>query len=178
MTPDHKPSGFKARVVHILRGSVAIVAAIWLFVEDWLWDGLLAITAWLGQLPPVRWVESQIARLPPYAALVAFVIPVIALLPFKLAAFWLIAKGQAVLGAAVFIVAKVIGTALLARIFSLTKPALLTIGWFARTYAAFSKWKIRVYAYVKALPVYQAIHAWKQRIRDEIKRRWARWKKS
>jgi hypothetical protein len=172
--PASRPGLFS----RILRGGLAIVAGLWLIAEEWLWDGMLAATAWLGRLPPVRWLESQIARLPPYPALVAFAIPAIVLFPFKLIAFWLIAKGQAMLGAAVFVVAKIVGTALLARIFSLTKPALLTIGWFARAYTAFSGWKSRLYAYVKALPAYRAIRAWKQRIKTTLALAWDRWKKN
>jgi hypothetical protein len=53
-------------------------------------------------------------------------IPAAILLPFKFAAFWLIAKGHAVFGAMVFVIAKIIGTAFLARIVALTKPTLLT----------------------------------------------------
>jgi len=31
--------------------------------------------AWIGKLPGVRWCEARIAGLPPYAAMVAFLIP-------------------------------------------------------------------------------------------------------
>lgn len=163
------------------RALLAIPAAIWLFIEEWLWDAMLACTSALAKLPPIRWAESQIAKLPPYAALVAFLIPVAVLLPFKLVAFWLIAHGKSVLGTIVFIVAKIIGTAFLARIFALTKPALMTIGWFARAYTAIHAWKQRLYVYVSALPLYQAMrsqmHALKVRARGRIgqlKRWWQR----
>ena len=172
-------SGSKPGILsRIVRGGFSVVAALWLIAEEWLWDGMLAATAWLGRLALIRWLETQLTRLPPYPALVAFVIPAIVLLPFKLVAFWLIAQGQPVLGGAVFIIAKIIGTALLARIFMLTKPALLTIAWFARAYTAFYDWKRRIYAYVKALPVYQAIAAWKRRIREQLRLAWERWKKN
>jgi hypothetical protein len=152
-------------VSRLAKGLFAVLAGLWLIAEEWLWDGMLAATAWLVRLTPVRWIESRIARLPPYAALIAFAIPAIVLLPFKLAAFWLIAKHQAALGAMLFVVAKVVGTALLARIFSLTKPALLTIGWFSRAYVTFVGWKAALYGYVKSLPAYRAIVAWKRRFK-------------
>ena len=149
---------------------MAIIAAIWLFAEEWLWDGMLAAMAWLGRLPPIRWIESRIASLPPYPALLTFIIPAVVLLPFKVAAFWLIAKGQGLLGAALFIVAKVIGTALLARIFALTKPTLLSLSWFRRGYDAAIAWKAGVYDYVKSLPVYQRIQAFKVRLSTKMQR--------
>ena len=116
--------------------------------------------AWIGKLPGIRWCEARIAGLPPYAALVAFLIPAAILIPFKLLAFWLIARGHGLLGLEVFVVAKIVGTAFLARIFALTKTALLTIGWFARFHARFTAWRDRLYAYVKSLPAWRAAKAW------------------
>lgn len=154
MSPDTPPESFLGRV---FRGAIAIALALWVFLEEWVWDVMLSATTWLGKLPPIRWIEAQIQKLPAYVALIAFVIPAAILLPFKLAAFWLIAHGHAMYGLWVFVIAKVIGTAFLARIFSLTKPALLTIGWFNRAYLAVTQWKALLYAYVRALPMYQRI---------------------
>ena len=155
-----------------LRTLFTIPLAIWIFLEEWVWDSVLVFTAWLGRLPPVHWAEMQIAKLPPYAALIAFLIPAIILLPFKLAAFWLIAHGHNLYGVWVFIIAKVIGTAFLARIFALTKTALLPIGWFNRAYLAVTGWKARLYAYVRALPAYQRIRSMARELKLAIKARW------
>ena len=175
-TPDPAPAPAPGGVApwprRLLRSLITIPLALWIFLEEWVWDEMLAFMAWLGKLPPVRWAEAQIATLPPYAALIAFVIPGAILLPFKLAAVWLIAHGHGVYGLWVFIIAKVIGTAFLARIFSLTKPALLTIGWFNRAYLAITGWKNRLYAYVRALPVYQRIRETARAIKVVIKTRW------
>ena len=154
------------------RSLFTIPLAIWVFLEEWVWDEMLAFMAWLGKLPPVHWVETQIGKLPPYAALIAFIIPGAILLPFKLAAFWLIAHGHGVYGLWVFIIAKIIGTAFLARIFSLTKRALLTIGWFNRAYLAITGWKERLYAYVRALPAYQRIRESARAVKAAVKAWW------
>jgi hypothetical protein len=172
MLPESPPSFLR----RIGRALLAIPAALWLFVEEWLWDAMLALTSALSKLPPIRWVEAQIAKLPAYAALIAFLIPVVVLLPFKLAAFWLIAHGKGALGAVVFIVAKIIGTAFLARIFALTKPALMTIGWFARSYTAINAWKQRLYTYVRALPVYRAMRQRTLALKRQVKSWWLRFK--
>ncbi|MBL8511906.1 MAG: hypothetical protein JNM52_09700 [Betaproteobacteria bacterium] len=156
----------------ILNGILTILLALWIFLEEWLWDHLQAFMAWLGKLPPIHWLETQLARLPPYAALVAFLIPALVLLPFKLAAFWLIAHGHRIYGVWVFIIAKIIGTAFLARIFSLTKNALLTIGWFAKAYGAITRWKQKIYDYVRALPAWQAASTWIASLKKQIKTWW------
>ena len=162
----------KSLLRRIFRALFTIPLAVWVFLEEWIWDGMLAFMAWLGKLPPIRWAEAQIAKLPKYVALLAFVLPAAILLPFKLAAFWLIAHGHGIYGLWVFVIAKVIGTAFLARIFSLTKPTLLTIGWFNRAYLAVIGWKERLYAYVRALPVYQRIRELAREMKLAIKARW------
>ena len=150
----------KDLVAAVVRGVFTVLAALWIFLEEWIWGAMQACMAWLGKLPGIRWCEARIAALPPYAALVAFLIPAAILVPFKLLAFWLIARGHGLLGLQVFIVAKIVGTAFLARIFALTRPALLSIGWFARFHAGFTAWRDRLYAYVKALPAWRAAKAW------------------
>lgn len=161
------------KILHrLFRSLISIPLAIWIFLEEWVWDEMLAFMAWVGKLPPVHWIETQIAKLPPYAALIAFIIPGAILLPFKFVAFWLIAHGHGVYGLWVFVIAKIIGTAFLARIFSLTKPALLTIGWFNGAYLTITVWKERLYAYVRALPVYQRIRESARALKCAAKEWW------
>ncbi len=167
---DPRPE--KSLLRRVVGGAFALVVALWIFLEEWLWDLMQALMAWVGRLPPVRWCEALIARLPPRWALIAFLIPAAVLLPFKIAALWLIAHGHGVYGLWVFVVAKVIGTAILARIFALTKDALMTIGWFARGYRALVGWKERLYAYVRALPVYRRVRALAQAMREQLKAWW------
>ncbi len=178
-TADKLPRRIKRRlqrtVVARFGGAVlAVIAVIWLFLEEWVWDTMLAVMRWIGKLPPIHWLESQIAKLPPYAALVAFLIPAAVLLPFKLAAFWLIAHGHSIIGMQVFIVAKLAGTALLARIFALTKPALMSISWFARAYNAFMGWKLGLVTYVKNLNAYARALAFKNVLKEKFKQFWQR----
>lgn len=168
----NQPDPSKNLLRRILEALITVPVALWIFLEEWLWDSMLVFMAWLAQLPPVRWLESQIAQLPPYAALFAFLIPAAILLPFKLAAFWLIAHGQSLFGAIIFIIAKIIGTAFLARIFSLTKNALMTIKWFAKINFTVTAWKEWLYAYVRALPVYQHIRVWMHATKLRVKMWW------
>jgi len=162
----------KSLLRRVLGGTLAVIAALWIFLEEWLWDAMHACMAWLGKLPPVHWCENLIASLPPRVALIAFLIPAAILLPFKVAALWLIAHGHGVYGLWVFVIAKVVGTAFLARIFALTKTALLSIGWFARSYHAVIRWKERLYACVQALPAYRRAHALMQAVKRRLKIWW------
>jgi hypothetical protein len=169
MTPEPESEAPHKR---LLGGAFAVLAAIWIFLEEWVWDTMLAVMAWLSRLPPVRWLEAKVARFPPYVALACFIIPGAIMLPFKLAAFWLIAHGHGIYGLWVFVIAKVVGTAFLARILALTKPALMTIGWFAKAYNAVIGWKERLYAYVRSIPAYQRARAWMKEASAKAKLWW------
>jgi hypothetical protein len=58
-------------------------------------------------------------------------------LPVKLLALMAIAHGHAVSGVVTIVVAKLGGAAVVARLYALTLPTLLAVGWFARCHGWF-----------------------------------------
>jgi hypothetical protein len=152
-----------------------IVAALILLFEEWGWKPLSEALAWLARFPLVARLEALISRLPPYAALAVFALPTAILLPVKLVAMWLLAKGQVATATATFVAAKIASTALVARIFVLTRPSLMQIGWFARAYTWFMPWKERLFAQIRASWVWRYGRMMKRRVSLAIKRVWARW---
>jgi hypothetical protein len=152
-----------------LAAPFVFLAAIFILLEDWLWDDLARLAAAIGRLPIFHQIESLIINLPPYVALLFFGAPSLLLLPVKLLALYFMSHGQATLGLATVITAKVAGTALVARIFTLTRPQLMRIAWFARLYNWFVAFKTRIYTAIKATRIYQAGHELKLRIRQSLK---------
>src|SRR4030095_16077167 len=152
----------------LLAAPFVLIAAIVVLFEEWLWDDLQRIAAAIGRLPLFRQVESLIAGLPPYAALAMFGAPSLLLIPVKLAALYFIAHGHAMLGLMTVIAAKIAGTALVARIFVLTQPKLMRIGWFAWLYARFLAFKTRVHEAIKSTGVYKAAHRLRLRMRAAV----------
>jgi hypothetical protein len=112
--------------------------------------------------------------LPPWAALVALLLPLLVFVPAKLVAVWLIGSGRPGRGVAALIAAKVIGTAVVARNFALTRPALLQLRWFAALYARWTTWKEIWIARVRV--------SWAWRAGRELartaRRQWARWRQA
>ncbi len=155
----------------LLAAPFLLLAALIVLLEDWLWDELLWLATWLGQLPVLRQVEALIAALPAYGALAVFAAPSLLLVPVKLLALWFIAHGHASLGLLTVIVAKFVGTALVARIYTLTEPQLLRIAWFARLHERFVRFKTKVYAAIKASAAYQLIHQQKLRLKTWLRTR-------
>ena len=165
-----KMGGGLARVAkRLLAAPFVILAAVVILIEDWLWDDLARLAAAIGRLPILRSVEAFIASLPPYPALLFFATPALLLVPLKLIALFLISHGQATLGVLTIIAAKFAGTALVARIFILTRPQLLRIGWFAWVYERFTAFKVRIYTTVKSTASYQLVHERHLRIRKALR---------
>lgn len=166
----------------ILTAPLVLVAAIIILLEDWLWDDLQRLAAWFGRLPVFKQIEALVLRLPPAAALCLFIVPSLVLIPVKLLALWFISRGHALLGVGTIIAAKIAGTALVARLFKLTKPKLLTFGWFAWLYERITAFKSRIYSAIKSSVVYKTIHrlltgmrerfrAWRAQSRRSLSRR-------
>jgi hypothetical protein len=109
----------------------------------------------LGRLPVFAQLERLVRALPPYAALAVFFLPALLLLPIKILALWLIARGKAGLGVVVIIAAKLVGTAVVARLFMLTRESLMRLAWFAHWYTRWTTWKDALLAQVRASVAWQ-----------------------
>ena len=131
------------------------VAAAVVFFEQVLIAYLNTIMAALARLSWVARLEAWLVSLPPYGALVAFAGPSILILPAKLVALWLLTHDRYWTALVVLIFAKLLATAILARLYRVLRPALMTIGWFAWADTHFFHWRDRLYAFVKALPAWQ-----------------------
>lgn len=159
-----------------LAALLQVIAALVLLFEEWGWKPLSDALAWLARFPIAARLEALIGRLPPYVALFAFALPTAILLPVKLLAMWLLAQGKVATATATFIAAKIASTALVARIFVLTRPSLMRIGWFASAYNRFIPWKDHIFAEIRASWAWRYGRMVKTRVRHEIKQAWTRWK--
>jgi hypothetical protein len=140
--------------------------ALLILFEEWGWDPLQHALVRLSARLRLRWLEPRIRALPPWAALALFAVPALLLLPVKLAALWFIGGGHVVLGTLVIIAAKVLGTAIVARLYTLTQTSLLRLRWFALLHGRWLAWKARLLADVRA--------SWPWRRGRVARRRWQR----
>jgi hypothetical protein len=158
------------RLLHTLTRFLARLAAwplaLLILFEEWGWNPLQRALARLARALHLDWVEARIRELPPYAALALFIAPSILLLPVKLLALWLMHGGRVMLGTLVIVAAKIVGTAIVARLFTLTQPALMKLAWFARAYTAWVAWKEMLLAHAR--------ESWPWRWARVVRRRWRR----
>lgn len=142
-------------------------------IEEWLWESLQQAMKVLGRAPVIRQIELWIARLPPAGAALVFVLPTSLALPVKLLALHQIATGHFLRGSLVILAAKLIATALFARIYVLTQPALMQVPWFVRLRAAFLHWRDWTYAQIQSHPAWRRLHDGIVRVRAQL----AKWRR-
>ncbi|GAB3467033.1 hypothetical protein GCM10027321_33990 [Massilia terrae] len=144
--------------------------ALLLLFEDWCWDVGGRIAAAIGAWPPLRGFEAWVCRLPPYVALVAFVLPGLLLFPVKILALLAIAHGHAWSGILTLLVAKLGGAAVVARLYVLALPQLLSLAWFARLHAWFMRLKERSLAYLRTSGTWRRARRLAQDVRRRLRR--------
>ena len=162
MTRPFPRSRLFAPLVHL--------AALVLLLEEWCWDAGLRLGRALARWPALARLEARVRTLPPYAALCAFVLPGLLLFPVKVLALVAIAKGHAASGITTIVVAKLGGAAVVARLYALTLPTLLALGWFARCHGWFMDVKDRWIGHLRASAAFH--HA--GRVVRSIKLGWRR----
>jgi hypothetical protein len=147
-----------------LLALLRFLLALLVLFEEWGWRPLADLLGRLARFKPVAALEAEIGRLPPYAALFVFALPTGLLLPLKFLALLLIGSGHLVLAALLFAAAKLLATALIARLFLLTQPALMRIGWFAAGYERLMPWKEALLASVRETGLWRAARLAKARV--------------
>jgi hypothetical protein len=135
---------------------IPLAAAI-VFVEDVLLHYLGVAMAALAKWPPVARLEAWLGRLPPWAALLAFVAPSTLVLPVKLAAVWFALQGRFGLATVSIVAGKMLATALLARLYLILRPTLVKMPWFLASETWLFAWRDRLYAFMRALPAWQRV---------------------
>jgi len=155
-----------------LSFALQVVLALILLFEEWGWRPLVAALAWITRFAPLAWLERVIAGLPPYGALAVLALPTSLLFPLKLLSVYLLADGEVFAAGLLFVFAKIASTALIARLFLLTKPALMRIGWFAAAHDWIVPWKDALYAEIRTSWPWRYGRMVKTRIRLETARAW------
>jgi hypothetical protein len=115
-----------------------VLLAVIFLIEAWLWDHLEPIVARVVELIPLRafkqWLAERVDTLSPAMTLIVFIVPVIPLFPLKLVGFWLLAHEYWLSAIATILFAKIVGVAILAFVFDVTRSKLLEMRWFEALY--------------------------------------------
>ena len=126
------------RAVRRITHPLLVLLAIVFLIEAWLWRRLGPVVEALVGWIPLRAVKARLAvlirALPPAATLVVFAVPVAVLFPLKLVGLWLLAHKYWFAAGMILILAKLVGVAVTAFVFEVTRPKLLQMPWFRWVY--------------------------------------------
>ena len=114
--------------------------AIFLIIEEWLWDLVTVFGHKLIQWLNLEHFEQWLRQTGPTMALVAFSFPILIVAPINLVAFELLVNGLILQSILMEVLAKLLGTLLVARVFALTKPQLLTFSFLNIIYTTITQW--------------------------------------
>ncbi len=155
--------------VKILNPLIFIVALILIF-EEWLWTELTRFTRFISELPFLAKLEFKISMLPAYPSLILLISPFLLLLPLKFLMVFLVSNGHYFVAFVLFILEKILGTALAAHLFSLTKKNVMTIAWFQRFFDKLVNLISLAKNWIKEFPVYHSV----RRVIEKVKARYSR----
>ncbi len=146
---------------------MALLVPVLLF-EEWGWEPLARGAARLARLRLWARFEAALRTLPPWGAVLAIFLPALLLLPIKLFGLFLLGEGHAMSAVMLLLAAKLVGTAIVARLFQLVEPALMQLPWFARCYPRWKLWKDGVFERVRLSAPWRA----GRRLRSGLRRWW------
>lgn len=144
------------------------ILAVILIIEEWLWDGLSAFGHFLIGLLRLDDFERWLSQVSPNVALVAFMVPVLIVTPINLFALGLLAHGLILQGILLEIVAKLLGTLLVSRVFTLTKNQLLSFRLLAVIYSTVMRWLNWAHQKITDTTVYKLAKALKLQLKSII----------
>ena len=151
-----------------LRTIALFIGALLFLFEEWLWLSFTRFFDWLGRHRAVRWLETRLAGVPPLAALGILCVPMLLIFPVKIAGLWMIATGHFLTGCATMIAAKLLSTAIVARIFVTCRPQLLRMAWFDRLYEWTLVLSARVHSWLDRQPAWRAAKRSMRRARSHV----------
>jgi len=143
----------------ILTRHVLFGASFVLLVEEWLWTWTTRALARLSRFAAIARLERWMGAQSPRVALVLLATPLLAIVPFKVLAIALMYGGQAVPGVALLVADKLVVTALFARVWQLTEPAVTRIDVVRRLRDEFLRLRSALHTWLGGQPAYVELRA-------------------
>jgi hypothetical protein len=162
----NKASRLKNFLIHLFLFPIALL----LVFEEWGWIPLASFFNRLADtLALWKKIEQFISKLSPTFSFCFLLVPMLMLLPMKFLGLYFIDIGHVASGIAVFLFSKILGTAVFARIYTLTLPNLLKIKWFAKFYPRWIAWKNSLLIFVRSTWPWRMAHLLKIEITALLK---------
>jgi hypothetical protein len=147
----------RSRLALRLTRPLLYVAAVLLVIEEWLWVHATALLRQISRWPPLARLDRWIAGRSPWQSIALFLVPVVVVLvPAKIACFILLGRGHPWWAVLFLVGDKIVGTALFARLYQITEPAITTFDRIRRARDAFLQWRANMYSWLHRQPAFLA----------------------
>jgi hypothetical protein len=166
---SHSSRSHSSILGRLLRPPLLVLAVIVVLVDDAFRAAVVPAVRALARLHLVQRVEAAVARLPPYAVLALFVVPLAILEPLKIYGLFLFGEGRFLAGILVFVVAKVVGLGLAERLFAVGRDKLLSIGWFAACHRRVVGIRDVVHDWLETTTFWPKAKVFVARVRDRLR---------
>ena len=148
------------RIRRLATLPLVAVAVVLVLFDDLFRPWVKAAVDRIARLRLLRRFETFVATLSVPATMALFVIPVLVIWPLKLYALVLIGGGHVVSGAAMLVVAKIVGVAIAERLFAISREKLLSVRWFAWCFVRAVVFKDRVHAWLTRTSAWRTVRRW------------------
>ena len=118
------------------------------------------------------WLAQGIARLPPYAVLVALLVPLVIFEPPKVLALYWLATGHVMRGVVALVLSYAGSLLLVERVFAAGHDKLMSIGWFAALVGFALAIRDPILVWIRTRPLFVEIKAWVAERRQMLARLW------
>ena len=162
----NNPHPFRRRA----RTALLFLGAFLFLIEEWLWICSNQVFGWFSRFGLLRWLDRWLCSLAPAAALLILCVPIGLLFPLKILGLWMIASGSFLSGCCVMLAAKIVSTAIVARIFLACRPQLLQMSWFARLHNLALVLRDRIHRWMAQQPAWRDARRWTARMRRQVSR--------
>jgi hypothetical protein len=138
-----------------LTNLLLLCAALVLLFEEWFWDRTADGFSRLSRCRAVARAEAWARRRPRGQALALFALPCAVVYPCKALAIVAMGAGYVSGGVAAFVLAKLLATALFARVYQLTEPAIVQYRWVRRGRDGFLRMRRFIHHWLNTRPFYR-----------------------
>lgn len=150
-------NGLGSRLLRLLlRGPVMVLVALYFLLDDVVLAAFRPLFRRIAQWRLVQRLYLWLRRQNPYVTLVLFAVPFIILEPPKMLALLLIGLGHFSSGLTLLLSAHLLSIVVIERLFHVTRPTLLQIGWFAWGYGKVTVLRDWAIGHLKATGIWHA----------------------
>jgi len=148
----------------VLKALLFALAVVYFLIDLLFLSILRPLRRRLIALRLMQRLRLWVGTLHRYAALALFVVPWLLLEPVKPTAFYLFAHHHHTAASVLIVAGEIVKLTLVERLFDMTRPQLMTFGWFAWGYG---HWRAAL-DYLRALPVWRGLAARYRAIRLRV----------